>query len=552
MKEKSDAAAVQNKKKLILPPGLSMKLSSFISHYKVSRGGPVMIMGDTGVGKSLFLQIYECLWKEERKDGSAVWANCAHFGGSASDPNIARSELFGYDPSLLGKTGRPGYQTKIKPGLIDKANNGLLILEEIGELPPEVQAMLLTFVETGYYRAVGSDSDKRAIVRIVGSTNRESALRDDFRYRFFPFYVPPVYQRRKDVLYYIAATDQELLKTLTPWEVLILLGYNWPGNVREIERVCQLLERRRKLLYCDPQIDDPDIFAPEDHDPLDRLMLIEKMDTALDAMQVMKLREDLKAKGVDVELLEHVLQRYGVGIDDKYSSSKHPFSDYDPTKSKRSPEMEKLERVLLKKYKGIDDKHPPSRHPFEDNYLKRESTLEKRFHLKTMRDYSPFDQAYLGYRYFCSLFFQNPEGNSSVFDMEAPTDNDAVYSNELGKHAKALQALRVQIFEYRSGIKLPQGKQIPIRNDERKSFFNNLADEHPDNKFLVSITGRNVREEKPEKVELDIYSIPYKEFMTHYHKKLIERYGGNVAEAARKTQVKYQTLQSRLREYKFQ
>jgi hypothetical protein len=494
MKEKNDTAAVQNKRKLILPPGLNMKLSSFISHYRVSRGGPVMIVGDTGVGKSLFLHIYESLWKEEKKDGSAVWANCAHFGGSASDPNIARSELFGYDPSLLGKTGKPGYQTKLKPGLIDKANNGLLILEEIGELPPEVQAMLLTFVETGYYRAVGSDSDKRATVRIVGSTNRESALRDDFRYRFFPFYVPPVYQRRKDVLYYIAATDEELLRTLTPWEVLVLLGYSWPGNVREIERVCRLLERRRKLLYCDPEIDDPDIFAREDHDPFDRFMLIEKMDTALDAMQAMKLREDLKAKGVDVGLLERILQKCGVGIDDKYPFSRHPFSDYDPTKSKRSAEMENLERVLLQKSLGTDDKHQSSKHPFEDHDLKRASVMEERFHLTAMRDYSPFDQAYLGYRYFCFLFFQNPEGNSSVFDMGTPTDNDAVYLDKLSKRlAEALQALRVQIFEYRSGIKLPRGKQIPLRNDERKSFFNNLADEHPDNEFLVSITGRNVR-----------------------------------------------------------
>ena len=89
-----------------------------------------------------------------------------------------------------------------KVGLVEKANGGLLILEEVGELPFEVQAMLLTFIETGEYRRLGDEEVKTATVKVVAATNRESALRVDFRYRFFPYYIPPLRERKNDILYY--------------------------------------------------------------------------------------------------------------------------------------------------------------------------------------------------------------------------------------------------------------------------------------------------------------------------------------------------------------
>ena len=136
-----------------------------------------------------------------------------------------------------------------KKGLIEKANEGMLILDGVSELPTQVQAMLLTFIETGKYRKVGSAENQFAKVQVVGTTNNEDALRDDFRFRFFPFYIPSLHERRQDVLYYIAAKFPELIKMLNSSEVLSLLAYQWPGNVREVDRVARLLLRHKVVSH---------------------------------------------------------------------------------------------------------------------------------------------------------------------------------------------------------------------------------------------------------------------------------------------------------------
>jgi len=103
--------------------------------------------------------------------------------------------------------------------------------------------MLLTFIEDGVFRRVGSKQNESAYVRIVGATNREEGLREDFKHRFFPFYISGLYNRRSDILYYMYAKISEIVTSLTGCEVLTILAYNWPGNCREIERVCRLITR---------------------------------------------------------------------------------------------------------------------------------------------------------------------------------------------------------------------------------------------------------------------------------------------------------------------
>ena len=134
---------------LIIPPGLGRSLLDFEAHYHVAGKKPILISGDTGVGKSLFLHLSIAYFKEEYKkkkdERPIIEANCAHFAGGASDLNMSRSELFGHCKGAF--TGA----IRNKMGLVEKADGGLLILEELGELPLEVQAMLLTFIETGEY-----------------------------------------------------------------------------------------------------------------------------------------------------------------------------------------------------------------------------------------------------------------------------------------------------------------------------------------------------------------------------------------------------------------
>ena len=233
---------MKTKYKFIVTPGLAEDFIKFLNHCRAAEDAPIMIVGPTGVGKSLFLHTYKRFFENEQKSKGnskpiVAWANCAHFGGVHSDPNIARAELFGQ------KKGSSSGAAVDRAGLVDVANNGALILEEIGELPKEVQSMLLTFIESGEYREVGGTQTKHANIRIVGATNHEDELREDFKYRFFPFYLPELNRRRSDVLYYLSYLHSNLLSTLTKNEVLKILAYNWPGNVREIDRVARLLYR---------------------------------------------------------------------------------------------------------------------------------------------------------------------------------------------------------------------------------------------------------------------------------------------------------------------
>jgi len=185
-----------------------------------------------------------------------------------------------------------------KIGLVEKANGGLLILEEVGELPKEVQAMLLTFIETGEYRKLGSEEVETATSKVVAATNRESALRDDFRYRFFPYYIPPLRERKGDILYYFHEIFPELTKNFTKSEVLMLLTHHWPGNVREIERIGRLLNRER---WINEQIHknghDDKAALPED-----RLSHLDPRDTTFDPTILYKILDDLKFRDVDIPL----------------------------------------------------------------------------------------------------------------------------------------------------------------------------------------------------------------------------------------------------------
>jgi len=185
---KNNLSIDPTKVKYIIPPGLNYIVNEFIAHCEAGGNHPIMVIGYTGVGKSMFLEIYKKLYEERcitvEKPFKVVWANCAHFGDNHSDFNMTKSELFGHVKGAF-----TGAVTN-KEGLVKEANKGLLILEEIGELPKQVQAMLLTFIETGKYRKVGSTKLESSEVQLIGATNNEGKLRKDFRYRFFPFYIP--------------------------------------------------------------------------------------------------------------------------------------------------------------------------------------------------------------------------------------------------------------------------------------------------------------------------------------------------------------------------
>jgi hypothetical protein len=365
----------------IVPPGIYQAVHDFEAHWCVSDKEPILVLGATGVGKSLFLHLSKQFFKKQnptrrKKPVPIIEANCAHFSGARSDLNMARSELFGYVAGAF--TGA----TDDKVGLVEKADGGLLVLEEIGELPLEAQAMLLTFVETGEYRRVGDVDNRKAKVKIVGATNREAALRVDFRYRFFPFYIPSLRERKQDILYYFHGIFPRLVGTLNKSEILVLLTHHWPGNVREVERVGRLLLRRRwkpgppdaaiGLETADTAAIPTQVKTYSDFG----LYHLDPRDSPFDPDALINLNDRLRAHLADIALLEKLLNRLRVSIDDQ-----------SPTLAFQEMAGGDVEFCFFTE--GYDN-------------------------IKFCNDFPLFEEAFQGYLAFCGLFSQDPAKEENI------------------------------------------------------------------------------------------------------------------------------------------
>ncbi|MHB8820692.1 MAG: nitric oxide reductase transcriptional regulator NorR, partial [Pseudomonadaceae bacterium] len=201
---------------------------------------PVLLLGETGVGKELFAR-----WlhrHSRRRNKPLVHVNCA-----ALPESLAESELFGHVKGAFSGA------TTDRPGRFDAANGGTLLLDEVGELPLTVQAKLLRALQNGEIQRLGADQPRRVDVRIIAATNRnlrdsvrDGHFRADLYHRLsvYPAPIPPLRERGNDVLI-LAGHFLELNRArlglrsvrLSPAAERALLGYDWPGNVRELEHV---------------------------------------------------------------------------------------------------------------------------------------------------------------------------------------------------------------------------------------------------------------------------------------------------------------------------
>jgi len=205
----------------------------------------VLITGETGVGKEVVARlIHE---RSARTRGALVALNCAGLPDS-----LLESELFGHMRGSF--TGA----YKDKPGLLESASSGTVFLDEVGEMSPRMQVVLLRFLESGEIQRVGADrSHRRVDVRLITATNRHlethvasGAFREDlyFRLNVIRLVIPPLRERADDipllVSYYLERYSQ--IHHLDAPEVstdamATLADYRWPGNVRELKNVMERL-----------------------------------------------------------------------------------------------------------------------------------------------------------------------------------------------------------------------------------------------------------------------------------------------------------------------
>ncbi len=201
---------------------------------------PVLLLGETGVGKELFAHRVHRLSRRSTKP--LVHVNCA-----ALPESLAESELFGHARGAFsGAVGE-------RPGRFESANGGTLFLDEVGELPLSVQAKLLRVLQNGEIQRLGDDRPRRVNVRVIAATNRSlrdlvrnGAFRADLYHRLsvYPVPIPPLRERGDDVLL-LAGRFLELNRARLGLRSLRLSAdaqaamrrYVWPGNIRELEHV---------------------------------------------------------------------------------------------------------------------------------------------------------------------------------------------------------------------------------------------------------------------------------------------------------------------------
>jgi transcriptional regulator with GAF, ATPase, and Fis domain len=202
----------------------------------------VLLRGETGVGKEVFAQaIHELSGRCQRE---MVRVNCA-----AIPATLVESELFGHERGAF--TGAFGRQV----GRFEYANHSTLFLDEIGELPTEVQVKLLRVLEERVIERLGSTQSIKIDVRIIAATNRnlehavaDHTFREDLFYRLnvFPIFIPPLRERIEDLValawQFVEEFSERMGKpiaTISEASMRQLKTYAWPGNIRELRNVIE-------------------------------------------------------------------------------------------------------------------------------------------------------------------------------------------------------------------------------------------------------------------------------------------------------------------------
>ncbi len=223
-----------------------------VAHYDV----PILILGESGTGKEVFSSIIHA--SSKRRFNPFIKVNC-----SAISPTLLDAELFGYEAGAF-----TGASPKGKAGIFETADNGTLLLDEIGDMPLDTQAKILRVVQNGEIYRVGGWTPIKVNTRIVAATNKDLKMmvsggkfRKDLYYRLnvISVYLPPLRNRKQDIIplllhyCYIFNKKYSVNKVFSQELLDVLSEYSWPGNVRELQNLVE-----RMFLLC-----MEDTFKPE-------------------------------------------------------------------------------------------------------------------------------------------------------------------------------------------------------------------------------------------------------------------------------------------------
>lgn len=203
---------------------------------------PVLISGESGTGKELIANAIQK--SSHRKDQPFIKFNCSVF-----PQNLLASELFGHVKGAFTDA------IKDRTGRFELADKGTIFLDEVAEMPPHTQIQLLRILQEGTFERIGESITRHTDVRIIAATNinikealKSGTFREDLFYRLsvIPIYVPPLRERKEDIVplvnHFLHKYSLVYKKEITEIEegaLDLLLNYNWPGNIRELENAIE-------------------------------------------------------------------------------------------------------------------------------------------------------------------------------------------------------------------------------------------------------------------------------------------------------------------------
>jgi formate hydrogenlyase transcriptional activator len=237
-----DEAKTDRDLRLLTGESRAMKAVRLAIQQVAHTDSTVLILGETGTGKELVARAIHQL--SPRRDHLLVAVNCA-----ALAPGVIASELFGHEPEAF--TGA----TRQRAGRFELAHQGTIFLDEVGELPLDMQVMLLRVLQERVLERVGGSQPIAVNVRVIAATHqdlaaaiKEGRFRTDlfFRLNVFPIHVPPLRERREDIpdlvrhfLHHFSRRLGKLVANVSPTALQLLREYHWPGNVRELENIVE-------------------------------------------------------------------------------------------------------------------------------------------------------------------------------------------------------------------------------------------------------------------------------------------------------------------------
>jgi DNA-binding NtrC family response regulator len=290
----------------------------------------VLVTGETGTGKELIARAIH--FESERVGGPFVAVNCKAFS-----EGVLESELFGHERGAFTGADRA------RPGLFQQADGGTLFLDEIGEVGSDFQAKLLRVLQDKAVRPVGGDRTRAVDARVVVATNRDlraevaaGRFREDlyFRLAVIPIHVPPLRERREDVVplarHFLARWNGDLGRRVAGWSDAVagyLERHTWPGNVRELENAIErgvVLARGDRIEFDDLLVDpdgDEASEAPSDsgraqnlHEFLDAAAA-ERIRAALAESGGVKV-DAARRLGIDRTTLYRLMRKYAIDAAD--------------------------------------------------------------------------------------------------------------------------------------------------------------------------------------------------------------------------------------------